>query len=95
LGNSDGLNHWPPRPIKVVFLLGAPLACGLQNTWIVLAANAGGWIENTMIRNYDNYFSFDYEKKGIPIVILGLWWWLEMWKVDKRWGSKILILHLG
>jgi hypothetical protein len=71
------------------------LACGLQNTWIVLAANAGGWIENTMIRNYDNYFSFDYEKKGIPIVILGLWWWLEMCKVDKRWGSKILILHLG
>ena len=51
-----------------------------------MAANAGGWVENTMIRNYDNYFSFDEEKKGIPIVILGLWWWLEMWKVDKKMG---------
>ena len=68
------------------FQLGSPLACGLQNTWIVLAANAGGWVENTMIRNYDNYFSFDEEKKGISIVILGLWWWLEMWKVDKKMG---------
>lgn len=41
VGHSNSLNHWPPRPIKVV-LFWAPLVCGLQNTWIVLVANASG-----------------------------------------------------
>lgn len=81
---------------KLFFFWGAPLACGLQNTWIVLAANAGGWIENTMIRNCDNnYFSFDEKKEGIPMIILGLWWWLEMWKVDRKMGGFLKNRKMG